>query len=134
MTKTKPKTDHIDRYIGRRLRTLREAHNISQEKLAELIDVSFQQVQKYEAGTNRIAGSRFYRASRVLEVTPDYFFMGLEGMKDDPAPLPAFDAESLRLLRGLERVPGTLTRDTLFRSLHALINTVNREEAAFPGK
>ena len=70
----------IDRVVGQRIRWRRRELKLSQEQLAELLSLTFQQVQKYERGTNRISASRLYELGRILEVQVSYFY---EGMTDD---------------------------------------------------
>jgi transcriptional regulator with XRE-family HTH domain len=62
--------DPIDRYVGVKLREVRVMRGISQQKLAEAIGVSFQQLQKYESGTNRISASALVRMCEALKVPP----------------------------------------------------------------
>ncbi len=64
----------IDVHVGRRLRQRRTLLGMSQTTLGDALDVSFQQVQKYENGTNRISASRFFDLSRVLDVPVEFFF------------------------------------------------------------
>lgn len=64
----------VDVYVGNRLRLGRKMLNVSQEKLAENLGVTFQQVQKYENGTNRISASRLHQAARILDVPVSFFF------------------------------------------------------------
>jgi transcriptional regulator with XRE-family HTH domain len=59
----------VDKYIGARVRDGRTALGLTQEGLGDLLGVSFQQVQKYEAGTNRISASRLFDICKVLKVT-----------------------------------------------------------------
>jgi transcriptional regulator with XRE-family HTH domain len=66
----------IDRHVGARLRMQRLLRGFSQTKLGEALEVTFQQIQKYEKGANRIGASRLQQLARVLEVTPAYFFEG----------------------------------------------------------
>jgi len=73
------KPDHIDRHVGARLRLRRSEMKWSQQKLADKLGVTFQQVQKYERGTNRLGSSRLFNCARLLEVDLDYFFKGLDG-------------------------------------------------------
>ncbi|MCB0518524.1 MAG: helix-turn-helix transcriptional regulator [Lewinellaceae bacterium] len=73
---------YFDLEIGRRLSALRRMRKMSQEDLALQIGISFQQIQKYEKGMNRIAASRLYTMSRILAVSPLYFFDELCGFKD----------------------------------------------------
>lgn len=75
--KKKGRSTEIDRHIGTRMRQRRELSNMSQEDLAHAIGVSFQQVQKYEAGKNRLSGSRLYAAANALGVSVEFFYLGL---------------------------------------------------------
>lgn len=93
MSRTKEKS--IDAHIGSRLRLRRLMRGISQESLGELLSVTFQQVQKYEKGTNRVSASRLYEMAQILDVPIDYFFDGLtddlsglhpEGMQESDTP------------------------------------------------
>ncbi|MBZ8133648.1 helix-turn-helix domain-containing protein [Afifella sp. IM 167] len=72
--KRKPKSpDEIDAHIGRQVRMRRKMAGMSQEKLGEQLGVTFQQVQKYEKGANRIAASRLYQIADVLGTPLSYF-------------------------------------------------------------
>jgi transcriptional regulator with XRE-family HTH domain len=73
--------DPIDVHVGRRVRLRRKELDMSQERLAEQLGLTFQQVQKYERGANRISASKLYRIAQVLSVHVAFFFNGL----DDPA-------------------------------------------------
>jgi transcriptional regulator with XRE-family HTH domain len=66
----------IDKHVGARVRMRRLMVGMSQGKLGEALDVTFQQVQKYEKGANRIGASRLQQLARVLDVPPSYFFDG----------------------------------------------------------
>ena len=68
----------VDIYVGNRLRQLRSLAGLSQDKLGEALGLTFQQVQKYERGQNRIAASRLFDVSRILNVAVSYFFEGYE--------------------------------------------------------
>lgn len=67
----------IDVHVGARIRQRRVAMGMSQEKLGGALNVTFQQIQKYERGTNRVGASRLYDLCRVFDVPADYFFEGL---------------------------------------------------------
>lgn len=71
----------VDRHIGRRLRERRLAIGMSQETLADLLGVTFQQIQKYEKGVNRIAASRLYSMAKALEIDITHFFEGVDDGK-----------------------------------------------------
>ena len=75
--RSRPKSDKpnpIDVHVGTRVRLRRTLLGMSQEKLGEAIGLTFQQVQKYERGANRVGASRLYDLSRVLDVPVSYFF------------------------------------------------------------
>ena len=75
-----------DVHVGRRVREARVAKGFSQTDLGDQLGVSFQQVQKYEKGTNRIGASRLLQTAVALAVPVDYFFDGLDGINKDDAP------------------------------------------------
>jgi transcriptional regulator with XRE-family HTH domain len=66
----------IDKHVGARVRMRRLMVGMSQGRLGEALDVTFQQIQKYEKGANRIGASRLQQLARVLEVPPAFFFEG----------------------------------------------------------
>ena len=68
----------VDIHVGKKLKQVRTLRRLSQTDVARKLDLSFQQIQKYEIGSNRIAASRLYELSRVLSVPVSYFFEGLE--------------------------------------------------------
>jgi len=74
----------INSYIGQRIRQQRLMLRISQEKLGDAIGVSFQQIQKYEKGTNRCAGESLVGIARALGVSPGWFYEGAPGVVETP--------------------------------------------------
>ena len=74
--------DPIDRYVGARVRARRVGIRRSQTKLGEAIGVTFQQVQKYENGTNRIGASNLFKIAKTLGVDVTYFFEGVQEIPD----------------------------------------------------
>lgn len=77
-----PAPNPIDLHVGRRLRLLRRSRGLSQARLAEAIGVTFQQVQKYERGANRLSASKLYEAAAALGVAIEVFF---EELPTEPA-------------------------------------------------
>ena len=67
----------VDTHVGARIRLRRQVLKMSQERLGEQLGVTFQQVQKYERGANRVGASRLWRLSQVLDVPVSFFFEGL---------------------------------------------------------
>jgi transcriptional regulator with XRE-family HTH domain len=81
MTRRDP--NYIDVHVGSRLRMRRQIISMSQEKLGELLGITFQQVQKYEKGTNRISASRLFYAAKILGVPVQAFFEDLPDVEGD---------------------------------------------------
>ena len=77
MTRRDP--NYIDVHVGSRIRMRRQLISMSQEKLGELLGITFQQVQKYEKGSNRISASRLFYAAKILGVPVQAFFEDLPG-------------------------------------------------------
>ncbi|HYE01020.1 MAG TPA: helix-turn-helix transcriptional regulator [Alphaproteobacteria bacterium] len=89
----------VDAHVGARVRLRRKLLGLSQTALGDALGVAFQQVQKYERGTNRISSSTLYAIARVLEVPVAYFFEGLPGAAGEAAePPPDDEADEARLL------------------------------------
>lgn len=77
MTSLKLEPHSADLHVGARLRFRRKMMNLSQTDLAEALGITFQQIQKYERGANRISASKIYEAACFLGVTVTFFFEGL---------------------------------------------------------
>lgn len=132
--------DPIDIAIGTRLRLRRLALGLSQETLARALGVTFQQIQKYERGTNRVFASRLYHLSRILRVPPSYFFEDITSEGELPAGSavvsPSLEAErkavsdllekseSLKLVRAYNRIGDPGVR----RQIYALVKTVGEQD------
>ena len=106
--KQKFATDH-DHRIGQRIRARRVASGISQEKLAEALGITFQQVQKYEKGTNRISASRLARVAAILGLSVNAFY-DPEGVSHESAPIDDILAShnGLRLVKAYLNMPEAL--------------------------
>ena len=111
----------IDVHVGKRVRACRTMRDLSQSKLGKAINTTFQQVQKYEHGTNRVSASRLLLMSQVLDVPISYFFDGLPaeisgqrapglargmGFEGDPMA----KQETQELVQAYYRVPEVLVR------------------------
>ena len=123
----------IDVHVGARVRLRRTLMGMSQEKLGEAIGLTFQQVQKYERGANRIGASRLHDLSRVLDVPVSFFFDDMDPVRAPaiPAgfaepPTEALDADPLRKRETIElvsayyRIEDQLIRRRLFDLAKAL--------------
>jgi transcriptional regulator with XRE-family HTH domain len=105
----------VDRYVGARLRTLRRARGYSQKQVGDKVGISFQQVQKYERGSNRMGASRLYDLACCLDVAVTWFFEGLEQMDEIAFTNP--DNNALEMAVSLERIPDKSVR----HAIHTLI-------------
>ena len=100
----------VDAYVGRRLRLRRASLGMSQTALAQSVRLTFQQIQKYENGSNRISASRLWQFSNALRVPVSYFF---EGIEDGAAPEPVPTRAVLELMRNFRAIRAPEVRDTL---------------------
>ncbi|WNK00158.1 helix-turn-helix transcriptional regulator [Thalassospiraceae bacterium LMO-JJ14] len=138
-----PGTPHpVDVHVGSRVRLRRTMLGMSQEKLGEAVGLTFQQIQKYERGANRIGCSRIYQFSSILEVPVSFFFQdmptitlpgsskpikpiatgmsdqGQENITDDPLAR----QETLELVRAYYRIQDDKIRKRLFDLLRSMAN------------
>ena len=104
MAKKSP--DPTDKHVGSRVRMRRMMLGMSQEKLGDALGLTFQQVQKYEKGTNRISASRLHHTAHILQVPVAFFFEGAPHVRGFPAradnaPSPAYVSDFLATSDGL---------------------------------
>jgi transcriptional regulator with XRE-family HTH domain len=92
----------VDRYVGARIRERRIMLGLTQQQMAELIGITYQQAHKYEKGINRIASGRLYRIAQALGVEIGYFF---EGLGRDSAQAPPQQRLQLELARNVISIP-----------------------------
>ena len=99
-------THPVDAHVGTRIRQRRWITGMTQQQLAEQVGIKFQQIQKYETGTNRVSASRLWDIAAALNVPVAFFF---EGIEEDRAPegVAEFvpDREALELLRSYYAIP-----------------------------
>ena len=121
MVPAKKAPNPIDKHVGSRVRMRRMMLSMSQEKLGDALGLTFQQVQKYEKGTNRIGASRLQQISQILQVPVAFFFEGApnlhphpDGMKEAPSPAYISDflatSEGLALTRAFTRIKNAKLR------------------------
>ena len=128
--------DPVDRYVGSRVRMRRIMLGMSQEKLGEALGLTFQQIQKYEKGTNRVGASRIQQISEVLQVPISFLFeggptraaggQGFDGTSPSPSYVSDFLAtsEGLALTRAFTRI----TDAKLRRSIVDLVEQIAARE------
>jgi transcriptional regulator with XRE-family HTH domain len=124
--------DPVDLHIGARLKFRRMAAGMSQEALGDALGLTFQQIQKYEKGQNRIGASRLFRIARILNAPLGFFFEGIEpddGPARDAAAAPlAFlgTPEGIELNLAFSRIPDATTR----RKIVDLVRTLGADAAS----
>lgn len=129
------KPNPVDIHVGARVRLRRTLLGMSQEKLGEAIGLTFQQVQKYERGANRVGASRLYDLSRVLEVPVSFFFDDMPDeistksvherheMSESPDPFdndPMNRRETLELVRAYYRITDPTQRKRVFELVKSM--------------
>lgn len=125
-TITEDGPDPVDVHVGARLRQRRTLLGMSQEKLAAAFGVSFQQIQKYERGANRVSASRLHQLTHILNVPVGYFFEGMTDAPQNGAAHPVHDAEmvasreTLELVRAYYRIEDATVRRRLVDLLRSL--------------
>jgi transcriptional regulator with XRE-family HTH domain len=126
MTRRDP--NFIDVHVGNRMRMRRQLVGMSQEKLGELLGITFQQVQKYEKGANRISASRLYLSAKIMGVPVQFFFDDLPGVESHGGMSEARDEDTV--LSSLMNADGvTLARafrDATSANKRKLISSVAR--------
>lgn len=110
----------VDVHVGKRLRMRRTMLNLSQDEMAKEIGLTFQQIQKYEQGVNRLAASRLYELSYLLGVSVDYFFEGFEGGEQEHKARTLNSRESLQLIRAYCRIKEKDLRQEIMKLIHLL--------------
>lgn len=127
----------IDKHVGSRVRMRRMMLSMSQEKLGDALGLTFQQVQKYEKGTNRIGASRLQQISHILQVPVSFFFEGAPhigesrhggGMSEAPSPAYVSDflstSDGLSLTKAFMRIKNNKMR----RRIVDLVEQIARED------
>ena len=134
------KPNPIDVHVGARVRLRRTLLGLSQEKLGEALGLTFQQVQKYERGANRVGASRLFDLSRVLDVPVSFFFDDMSddiknqapsllmngGLEESSAEFehdPLTKRETLELVRAYYRISDPAIRKRVYELAKALADT-----------
>lgn len=129
----------IDRYVGQRVRWRRQELKLTQEKLGGLLELTFQQVQKYEKGTNRISAGRLFELSSVLCVPVTYFFDGAEEFLPDrtdgccgQCANQLSTAEISEFINALQRIEDQAIRKSLLALVESTANGLSHDATPKP--
>ncbi|SMF15854.1 Transcriptional regulator, contains XRE-family HTH domain [Tistlia consotensis] len=117
--------DELDAEIGRRLREARIVRGMSQTELGDALGITFQQIQKYEKGLNRIGSGRLFKISRILHLPVTYFYDGLEEAASRSPKQPEIEPEealatkTIRVARLLNELPEGEIKDSVFKLIRS---------------
>ncbi len=114
--KNKSRADEFDKNLGKLVRLARSEAKLSQADLADILDVSFQQVQKYENGLNRISASKIAKLSKSLDKPISYFFEEIDDYQDIP-----LKDRQLQLMIGLYKELSADQKQSLVKFLRGII-------------
>jgi transcriptional regulator with XRE-family HTH domain len=128
----------VDAHVGLRIRAARLAAGWSQERLGNALSVTFQQVQKYEKGVNRVGAGRLSDVAKILGVSMPYFFENLEGGDKAPKVNEGLKAitealstsDGIRIARALARIPEPDVRRRIADLLEAMVERERRANVA----
>lgn len=109
----------VDRFVGGRIRERRVMLGLSQQQMADMIGVTYQQAHKYERGINRISAGRLYEIAQVLHVPVSYFFDGIDGTSPEQE-LSMRQRMCLELARNFSQIPSEKHREALSQLARAL--------------
>jgi transcriptional regulator with XRE-family HTH domain len=118
-------TKRIDQHLGERIRLRRAELGLTLEQLAEALDVSYQQIQKYETGANRISASRIFEMARKLDVDMSYFFEGLpldERTEQLPLEHGGRQRSAIELVRKFAQIDDPQIRTTIAGLVKAIVD------------
>ena len=118
--RTKGGGNPIDLLVGSRIRMFRKGRGMSQAQLGEKLGVTFQQVQKYENGKNRVGASRLQMISTALGVPVGHLFTDDVGTSRTPAKPLAFDPQALRLAEAFTRLNDKALRNSILDMVEAM--------------
>jgi len=116
---------HIDNYVGERIRERRTELGRTQEELGRALNISYQQVQKYETAANRVSAGRLYELARELEVDVAYFF---EGFESRSAPKPMIHGGHNRAAIDLVRNFMEIGNEDVRASVGALLKAIKDQQ------
>ncbi|WP_041794722.1 helix-turn-helix domain-containing protein [Pararhodospirillum photometricum] len=116
--RTVGRASEADRHVGRRIRERRVMLGLSQQQMADMIGVTYQQAHKYERGINRISAGRLYEIAQVLGVPVNFFFDGLD--QEEVGPLATRQRMCLELARNFVMIQNERHREALTQLARAL--------------
>jgi len=121
----------VDEYVGERIRQRRTMMGLTQEQLAAALNISYQQVQKYETGANRVSAGRLYEIAQCLDTGVSHFF---EGLDDAPGrtemPHGGRNRVTIDLVRNFQSIPDSEVRNAVSNLVKSLTERYSGRNAA----
>ena len=125
----------VDKIVGERIRRRRILTGLTQDQLGEALGVSYQQIQKYEAGANRVSAGRLYLLASRLNVSPGWFFDGLmEELDGNQEEVLATSRFAIECVRSLTRLKDERVRASILNMIRTLSDAEEDEDAADTGR
>ena len=118
----------VDVHVGKKLKNLRVLRGLTQTDVAKGLNISFQQVQKYELGRNRISASKLFEIANILNVPPSYFFEGLDQTADEATPV--IDEETARIASVFSKIKDERLKSQIRSFVDAVAGYVPADESA----
>jgi transcriptional regulator with XRE-family HTH domain len=125
MTDIKKALHEIDKIVGERVRNLRIQHGMSQERLGEILNVTFQQIQKYEKGLNRISAGRLFYICKTFNTCPSVLLRDIDDTHVEVVPLQGKSCKTvLHLVQDISLLPEKVQKP-MARLIRAILDTEN---------
>ena len=123
--RSRAQANTVDTHVGQRIRDKRNERGMSQTEVANALGVTFQQVQKYERGTNRVGASRLFDLSRILSVPVQYFFAGLNNQstpieKEDDNVTHLMKPDTVELVEAYYKVENPQVRRQILSTIRSI--------------
>ncbi|MBN8520326.1 MAG: helix-turn-helix transcriptional regulator [Alphaproteobacteria bacterium] len=125
----KGKSGDVDIVIGRNISFVRKQKNITQEELAKKLGITFQQIQKYENGKNRVSASNLMTISKILDVPLTCFFsemLNVEDLSKSQSVPNLFSSDTLKILRLLEAIKNKNVKRQLITFIESFVNNFRK--------
>lgn len=116
----------VDKYVGERIKECRLALEMTQEKLGKTVGCKFQQIQKYEAGTNRVSASRLFAIAKALNVDVEYFFPYSGPSRYLPSSAPTIDRQCVTFAKVYTCLQNQKHREVVKGFVYGLSTTCER--------
>ena len=120
----------VDIHVGKKIRQARLVRGLTQSGVAKQLGLSFQQLQKYETGYNRVSASKLFELSQLLDVAPSYFFEGLGNSAPQPAPTALMDDQTAKAVQALASIQDEKVKNHLRSMIHEIAGCETVAEAS----